>query len=248
MPTADELGAYYASQYTGEHGQDAVQQDLVDYYLSHAHELAGVLRVPPRDLSIVDVGCSYPVFLEQARKAGYRRVLGVDYSSEAAAYGAARGVDVVAPEAFAELPDRSFDILRYSHALEHMISPAVTLGAQIQKLRIGGLLYVTQPNFPTFKAAPGQELKDSVWPTHLHYFNPVSLSRMVEDAGAEIIRFFTVGEAEAAAERYGLTMDTDYGRRSYARLAELGEPSRGVLNNFPAYTGENSGLMALRVR
>lgn len=207
-----------------------------------------MLGKPAKSLSIVDVGCSFPVFLEQAKAAGYNRVLGVDYSSEAVAYGAERGIDVITPEAFADLPDNSFDVLRYSHALEHMIDPREVLDAQIRKLRPGGLLYITQPNFPVFKAGAGGDIKDSVWPTHLHYFNPISLRTIVENAGAKEIRFYTVEAAEDAAKLYDAFIDLDYAKRHTADLAKIGEPARGEMSNFPYFAGENSAMFALKSR
>lgn len=246
MPTPDELSAYYASQYTGSHGQEDIQSAQIEYYRSHAMELANALGKSVQTLAIVDVGCSFPVFLEQAKAVGYRRALGVDYSEEAVAYGAKVGVEVLTPEAFAALPDHSFDVLRYSHTLEHMIDPRQVLGEQIRKLRPGGLLYVTQPNFPVFKVGQGGDIKDSVWPTHLHYFNPISLHAIVDHAGADVTRFYTTGDPEGASELYKAYLDIDFARNQCGRLADKGEPVRGPLNNFPIFAGENSGLFAIK--
>jgi len=246
MPTEADLIQFYASEYTDEHGQRPVQERLNPYYFEHAKSLARVVGAAERSLAIVDVGCSYPVFLAQAKLAGYARVLGVDPSASAAAYGRRVGVDVVPPEGLEDIPDQAFDILRYSHTLEHMIDPAQTLRAQIAKLRRGGILHITQPNFPTFRAGYGQDLKDAIWPTHLHFFNPVSLKIMVENAGGRVIRMFSVEGGEAARDRYGLILDTEHSRNQCSELAALSEPTRGEANNFPLYAGENSFLLAVR--
>lgn len=246
MPTSSELSAFYASQYTSEHGQEGVQKALLDYYRSHAAELAGVLGKPAEDLSIVDVGCSLPVFLGQAKTLGYRRVLGVDYASEAVEYGLEIGVEIISPDAFSDLPDNSFDILRYSHTLEHMIDPKTILSEQIRKLRPGGLLYITQPNFPVFKVGPGGDIKDSVWPTHLHYFNPISLHEIVDHAGADEIRFWTTGAAEAASELYKAYMDVESARSRCGKLAKIDGAERGSQASYPYFAGENSALYAIK--
>ncbi|MGE4049200.1 MAG: hypothetical protein AB7F35_30465, partial [Acetobacteraceae bacterium] len=106
MPSLDELSAYYAAEYSSIHGQQDIQATHRDYYRSHADELAGVCGVPIERMALADVGCSYPVFVEEAVNAGAAAAFGVDWSQEARDDGIARQVAVLTPEEFdAVVPD-----------------------------------------------------------------------------------------------------------------------------------------------
>ena len=248
MPTPDELRTFYSDAYTEAHQQEQIQAEHASYYADHVRELAGMLSLSVSRLAIADVGCSYPTLLEQAVKQGCRLAVGVDWSKEAKAFGARVGVRVVTPEEFStSVPDESLDVLRYSHTLEHTPDPVSVLTSQMTKLRPGGLLYITQPNFPIFKDEPSDiEPMDSVWPNHLQFFNPLSASILVRKANVGIKKFFSVSNEAAAEEKYRSIMDIDYANRHLFALAPLGEPTRGFLNSFPYYSGENSAIYAVK--
>lgn len=243
MPSDEQLHAFYASEYTEGHGQEEIQAANIEYYRHHAVDL--VTKHGGAALCIADVGCSLPLFLEQALAVGFNTAIGVDYSQEARDYGERRGIQVMSPGEFDQIENDSLDVLRYSHSLEHMVNPMDNLVKASRKVRAGGLLHITQPNFPVFKATESSiPLKDSVWPNHLHFFNPVSLKYMVEAAGFRLVSFCTVTEEQSCAETYGQIADVDYSVRMLKSLEAIGEHVRGKLNNFPYYYGENSVAFA----
>ncbi len=248
MPTLEEVAAYYASVYSGFAGQHDIQEAHRAYYRGHAQELAGLAGVPIERMIIADVGCSFPTFAEEAMCAGAALAFGVDWSEDARTDGIQRRVAVLTPDDFAALiPDGFVDVLRYSHTLEHLIDPVAVLRAQVAKVRPGGLVYITQPNFPVLRWAESPiEPHDSDFPIHLHYFNPLSVRRLAEAAGLSTQRYFSVTDPERGQERYGALIDVDHVRARLADWAEKGEAPRGALNNFPVYAGLD-GTAHLRV-
>lgn len=247
LPTEQQLADYYADQYTEKHGQFDVQAENLSYYADHAKELAGLVKKNVADIAIADIGCSYPTFLQQVVGQGARRVFGVDWSQEARAYGRKVGVPVITPDEFEGVPDESLDVLRYSHTLEHLPDPRQVVLCQIRKLKHRGLLYITQPNFPVFKLTQSPvDLKDSVWPTHLHYFNPLSLQILLDRVGVKLIRIFTTTAENEAEQIYRPIIDLGYATARLKHMAGLDERARGPLTAYPFFAGENVGIYAIR--
>lgn len=246
MPSGEELSSFYSSLYTQQHGQEAVQTANIEYYRQHAIEL--LIKNKGATSCIADVGCSIPLFLEQALSVGFHTAIGVDHSHEAREYGKRCGVKILSPSDFDEIENESLDVLRYSHSLEHMVDPMSNLIKAYKKVRTGGLIYITQPNFPVFKASESAvAIKDSVWPNHLHFFNPISLKYMIEMAGFELISFCTVTEEQNAGDQYDKIIDTSYSSKVLQSLKAIGENERGRLNNYPYYFGENSVVYARKI-
>jgi SAM-dependent methyltransferase len=105
------------------------------------------------------------------------------------------------------------------------------------------LVYITQPNIPVFRFAPSAtDIHDSVWPTHLHFFSPISLVRMAAAAGLNVELLFSVTDPDVAWERYGASVDLDYAGERLSAVARTGDARRGELNNFPYYLGFNSAI------
>jgi SAM-dependent methyltransferase len=241
MPTAAELEAFYRDAYTESHGQAGIQASQRAYYRGHATELAAACGISVDAMAIADIGCSYPVFLEEAAAAGAGIVLGVDWSEEARAAGRATGIAMMTPVEFAaEVPDASLDVLRYAHVLEHLTDPLGALRSDLRKLRPGGLVYVTQPSFPVFRAAETPvALHDCVWPNHLHYFNPVSVAALAEAAGLVVERGFAIGEPR---EDFRPFLDLPHAEAAGATLRDRGEAIRGAHNNFPLWLGPDGAF------
>jgi SAM-dependent methyltransferase len=245
LPDEIELQNYYRSSYTGNHSQGAIQSQAREYYRGHLLELADAVRRKPRDIALLDYGCSIPVLGHEAVNLSFARVLGVDWAGEAREQGRAWGVEVVAPPELASIPDRSIDIARFSHIIEHSIDPLSLLRAVLPKMRPGGLVYITQPNFPVFRAQPSAyDLLDTVYPEHLHFFSALSLLEMVSRLSLCVTRFFSHQNEAAVVEKYGPILDLDYARDRLACYASKGDPYFPKYANFPYYAGENSVLYA----
>jgi SAM-dependent methyltransferase len=246
-PTPDELHKHYAEQYSEQHDQQAIQQSIRDYYRSHVAELARLLGKPPADLCLVDYGSSIPVLVHEATAAGFGRAVAVDYDAASFAYAREHGLEIVTPPEYERWPDAAADVVRFSHVLEHMPDPVAAVATAVAKLRPGGLLYITQPSFPLYRPATTRHrLRDSVYPTHLHFFTPLSLRRLVERFPVRVTHFLTHSLADETMRQTADALDLDHARAHLADWAEIGEPVRGELCNFPYYAGANSELRAFK--
>ena len=251
MPSDEELELYYRERYSDDHDQSATQRGVVDYYRGHVAEIPGRTEVPASDCTLVDFGCSIPYLLLEAKAAGYKGFIGVDFDSKARDFGEKHGITVMTPSEFLRtVPDGSVDVVRFSHALEHLIRPRETLAEMAVKIRVGGWVYVTQPNVPVFKAEPHDvDVQDPLYPEHLHFFSAISLCRLVRDARLSVRVFFTHQNADDVWRKCHMWLDTAHTARALADAASIGAPkSFGPACNYPLYLGENSVLWAVKDR
>ncbi len=141
--------------------------------------------------TLLDVGCSTGLFLDQARTAGFD-VSGVEFSKESAAFaryhfglsvqdGSVQ--DVAGKEA-------SFDIITMFDVIEHVPDPSADLAAICKLLKPGGLFLVSTPNidglFPKLSYSLANML--DYWPHpepphHLYQFSCDSMARMLLKSG-----------------------------------------------------------------
>ena len=121
------------------------------------------------------------------------RPIAVDLDRLAFEYARENGLEILTPTQYAdEVPEGSVNIIRFSHVLEHMIDPKAAVAMAVSKLRVGGILYITQPGFPVLRPIRADHpIKDSRFPSHLHFFSPLSLLRLVEGHRLLVERLFT---------------------------------------------------------
>lgn len=246
LPDEEEISAYYRTHYTSAHAQETLQAQAREYYRNHLWELASIAGKHPRDAALLDYGCSIPVLGHEAVKLSFRKVLGVDWADEARQSGRDWGVEILSPPELSAVRERSIDIARFSHTIEHSIHPLETLRRVLPKMRPGALIYITQPNFPVF--LPGKsphDLPDTVYPEHLHFFSALSLIEMVARLNLCVIRFFSHQNEEKVIEKFRDVMDLAYARERLMALAPKGDSHFPERANYPCYAGENSVLHAL---
>ena len=153
---------------------------------------------------------------------------------------------VTPTEFMRRIDDASLDVLRYSHVLEHLPDPLGALQEHTKKLKPGGLLYITQPNFPVFHAVRTDiDLPDSVWPAHLHFFNPLSLLVMLGRINMDVFRFLTQGEARKGMRSYGNRIDFLTAADRLEWIKEI-TVDYGMFTGWPFYVGINSGCFATK--
>jgi SAM-dependent methyltransferase len=249
-PTQQELDDFYQTTYTTTHGQQRIQSDNREYYRGHNEELIRIVGKDRAAICLADFGCSIPALLEEAKSQGVGCLIGIDLDCESQRYGAERGIPMLTPaQFFRRTPNNSVDILRFSHVLEHLIDPVDTLARSVEKLAPGGVLYITQPSFPVFRAEKvSYHVKDSVYPSHLHFFSALSLVRMVEQFPVAVVRFYTVPNHDEVYAGCAHLLDLPHAEKHLGRLKERGEAVRGERANYPAYCGENSGLYAVKTK
>lgn len=242
-PSQSELNSYYTSKYTSSHNQLEIQIQNISYYRKHVKELIDTHNGNPS--TILDYGCSFPLFLIEAKKQNLVNCIGVEWDQESRKYGEGRGIEMTAPRDLDFLPDNSIDIARFSHVLEHLIDPLQTLKGITAKLKKGGLIYITQPSFPVFKFDISSiELMDSVFPEHLHFFSPISLIQLIDNCELVVEKFFTHQFANESVCKYVESLDIYYASTKLNELKDMGDDFFGNNCNYPLYSGQNSVLFA----
>ena len=103
---------------------------------------------------ILDVGCGPGVNLESLQRFGWD-VYGLDFSDVAIAEARRKFGDRIYSGTLDEvcLEDESFDVVMFSHSLEHMFSPAKALARARQLLKPQGMVIVTLPNAKSVEAS-----------------------------------------------------------------------------------------------
>lgn len=137
------------------------------------------------DRSVLDVGCGIGEFLVQLQSAG-ATAFGLDVSEEA--LKVAREVHP-SNRLFTDirlLPEyQLFDIITLWEVVEHVANPVDLLRGLAGRLKLGGLLAVSTPNWrdPFVR----RTRRASYWPPyHVHFFTPASLRWMVDKAGLSV--------------------------------------------------------------
>jgi 2-polyprenyl-3-methyl-5-hydroxy-6-metoxy-1,4-benzoquinol methylase len=193
-PTAAALAHYYEGSYSGTNQnvvralQTGAMARLVSRY--RLGEVQRVHTLKPGD-RLLDVGCGYGGFLQQAVRSTRCHAIGIDQDagsiSEALDAGRIRyhaGTLEDAP-----LPPASQDVITFFESLEHHADPVTTLKAAHAALKPGGICVVEVPNFDgVWRKVLGTHWLPLLIPQHLTHFTPQTLHATFSAAGFRDIR------------------------------------------------------------
>jgi hypothetical protein len=213
--------------------------DVQANHKRQARELASLCSLSIGRMAMANIGASDAAFSWNAMHSGAAVAFEVTWSREARNDGIGRQIAVLTPDEFDDLiPDGFLDALRFPDSLARLVDPVATLRRQAAKLRVGGMIHVTQPNLPvlTYNISV-VEPHGADQPTRMHFFSPLSFLRLVQAAGLTVVRFHTTRDAETGETRYADYLDPDHSERSLEILRACGEEKHGPLNNYPSYTG-----------
>ena len=236
IPSIVQLKDYYKNDYSIVHRQIEFQSGNEEYYKSHFQELVRYCGCDS-DISILDYGCSCPIFLNVAKELG-AAVMGCDYDAETIAYGKQLGISIITPEDLSQIHQK-FDVIRFSHVLEHLVDPLEVMCFVRSLLKPSGIVYITQPCIPLFqlKEFPST-LTDVVYPSHLHFFNPLSVVELSKSADFSVFRLFTHQNESSLFTKYRKYVDYAKSVSALRELSNCGDNYFGVLNNYPHFMGE----------
>jgi 2-polyprenyl-3-methyl-5-hydroxy-6-metoxy-1,4-benzoquinol methylase len=148
---------------------------------------------------LLEVGGGFGTFCAEVTATGrFERVVAVEPTPELAIECRARGVDVV-EERVEDLGEeyRDIDVIASFETIEHLFDPSAFVVACARRLRPGGLLVLSCPNGRGFEILTLGAASDSVDPEHLNYFNPSSLSELLERSSFEVVEVSTPGSLDA---------------------------------------------------
>jgi 2-polyprenyl-3-methyl-5-hydroxy-6-metoxy-1,4-benzoquinol methylase len=197
-----ELARYYGSDYFEEfYGHDgAAPSGLLERARARFRRTAAARRFERAPFAIsgrpagrvLDVGCGGGELLAHYAAHGWQ-ALGIDPSATAAAAARRRGIEVhVGTLADQPWEHESFDLVVFSHSLEHIPEPLEELRAARQMLAPAGQIAIAAPNWRCWQ----RWLFRGYWfpldlPRHLQHFSPRALSVAARSLALEPVEIGT---------------------------------------------------------
>jgi len=147
---------------------------------------------------LLEIGCAYGFFLDLAKD--YWDVQGIDIYPAGIKYAREElGLNVTQAD-FLELPEEPavYDVICMWDTIEHLQNPVETVYKASRWLKQNGVLAITTGNIESALArVQGDKWRQIHPPTHLYYFSPRTLRRMVDDAGMKVETITHVGYARS---------------------------------------------------
>jgi 2-polyprenyl-3-methyl-5-hydroxy-6-metoxy-1,4-benzoquinol methylase len=188
IPSEEELNSHYSAY--SYNNEISLSQLTIQSYNAILDEFEKYRQ----NNRILDVGCGRGFFLEEARKRGWE-VYGTEYSQRAIELLQSKGINTCEGRIDKNtFQGASFDIITSFEVIEHINNPNEDLPHIHNKLRSGGLLYVTTPNFNSLmRYALKAKYNIIEYPEHLTYFTKKTLNRTVCRHGFRNIKFLSTG-------------------------------------------------------
>jgi SAM-dependent methyltransferase len=139
---------------------------------------------------LLEIGCAYGYFLDEARARGWR-VAGMEPSDHAAAEASGRLGVPIPTTPFTELPveRESLDAVAMWDVIEHLPDPRATLERAHACLRPDGVIAISTGNIGSMAARlQGAEWSLLTPPWHQFYFSKKTLRRMLRSVGFRVVR------------------------------------------------------------
>jgi len=193
-PAPDELHRYYPDNYwfapdssVSSRLEEAYRRLVLrDHVRFAAHAIAQSRARGP----LLDAGCGGGLFLGMMRQRGVR-VLGLDYSREAAAIAWRRQQAPAVCATLDAAPFRAGSIgaLTMFHVLEHLYDPRAYLNAARKLLQPDGRLIVQVPNAACWQfRLLGRRWNGVDVPRHIFDFRARDMEKLLQSAGFEVVR------------------------------------------------------------
>jgi len=224
FPTDEALSAEYSSASSDDYvEEEAGQRETARRMLAKVER-----HVAPGRL--LDLGPWVGFYMAEAVSRGWS-ALGVEPSTFAAAYARERlGLEVRNEDLYGvDLPESSFDAILMGDVLEHLTRTDEVLERVKRWLAPGGVLVLLLPNAGSRLARVLGRRWWSVIPTHVHYFTPNSVARMLTRHGFEVVHMST--DPKAFRVRYYLEKGGGYAPR-LSRMLVRGAEAAGVADRM----------------
>lgn len=190
---AETMAQFNAAGFNAPQGRELARRQAVAR--QRLGRIATLLGKTPRDIQVVDVGCSRGQFVAAAIAAGYRAE-GVEPAPRIAEAARAAGVPVrtglLEDQGYA---GNSLDALTLFEVIEHLREPLPLLAECRRILKPGGILLVSTANAESWTAAA----MGAHWDYfdmerdggHISFYNPRSIAKIAANAAFEVARIDT---------------------------------------------------------
>ncbi len=141
------LGNDHASDILNHSDHDSHINEPTSIFYAQRLDYEMILRLMPRDASVVDLGCGNGELLSILRDRGHVSLLGVEREQSQVVSGVERGLSVIhadLDQGLSAIPDQSFEVALLSQTLQSIVDVA---GVLDEVVRIGKRGIVSFPNF-----------------------------------------------------------------------------------------------------
>lgn len=173
----------------GTAGYDDYHIQEVSLRLTFRRFLGNLRKAFPKFESLLEVGCGYGFFLDEAR-AFFPRRTGVELSAEAGATAEkASGAHVYIGDVSSLPPEmKDLDIIAMINVIEHVYEPIPLLVSLRERLTAEGVVVVATPDIGSF----WYRIMRKRWPSfkipeHVAFYNKKNLEELLHRAGFETI-------------------------------------------------------------
>jgi SAM-dependent methyltransferase len=186
---AVELLDIYADDYfTGSEYPDYLgQQDALRR--SMQRHLKQISRYHPKRDSLLEVGCAYGLFLDEA-KAYFKNIAGVDICENPVSYARKElGLNAQCRDFLdIDFGAQRFDVVCLWDTVEHLSAPEAYLEKTAGLLNEAGMLFLTTGDIGSFNARlRGKNWRQIHPPSHLQYFSRRTMTHLLDRLGYEVI-------------------------------------------------------------
>ncbi len=139
--------------------------------------------------TFLDIGCATGLLLKFMKDKGWR-TKGVEICRESAEYGIKEfGLDIfIGTLHEAKFPDDYFDVVHFSHVIEHVPDPKGMLNEVKRIVKSTGHVVITTPNVNGMQARFARTGWRSAIPDHIYLFSKKTLRRLLDITGFQVVK------------------------------------------------------------
>jgi len=145
----------------------------------------------------LDIGCATGLLLNYIRQFGWD-VTGIELDKYSAEYARKNFKLNIINKSLEEtkLPGNSFDVIHWSHVIEHLPSPSMGLKKIYKLLKPNGYMLLTTPRFDSFQRKLFKKHWRSFHRDHLTLFTKKTLFKIIKKENFKILKSFSWGGIE----------------------------------------------------